>query len=111
MCFVDLLSSIPPNGAIEPKAITNARRLYNSCIDEDAIKTNTYNVMSRVINEEFGGWPSVSNFRWDESTFDLSSALLTSNQYNYFPFYYVATTIGYNSSDILGYRILVSIGS
>jgi hypothetical protein len=64
--------------------------------------------MDPLIDEEFGGWPSGSNFTWDASNFNLSHLLLKSNQYNNFPFYYVATTIDYRSSDKLRYRIRVS---
>jgi len=67
--------------------------------------------MDRVIDEEFGGWPSGSNYTWDASNFDLSHLLLKSNQYNNFPFYYVATTIDYDHIDTMRYRIQVNTWS
>ena len=92
---------------VEPKAVTNARRLYQSCVDELEIELENGVVMHDMIDEELGGLSSSSNSRWDESTFNLPNTLLKFNQYNYFPFYQVATTINYKSLDRSRYCIRV----
>ena len=92
---------------VDSKAVTNARRLYRSCVDELEIELENSAVMHDLIDEELGGLPSSSNSLWDESTFNLPNTLLKFNQYNYFPFYQVATTIDYKSPDRLRYCIRV----
>ncbi len=94
---------------MEPKAITNARRLYDSCIDEYAIDKEGLAVMHSLINKELGGWPNSAGSTWDEFMFDLSERLLKLNQYNNFVFYHVETTIDVDHLDKLRYRIRVSI--
>ena len=71
-----LLSTPSLNTTSELKAIVNIRRLYNSCIDENAIETNGINVILSLINEEFGGWPILQGSTWNNSTFNLSRLLL-----------------------------------
>ncbi len=111
MCFPDLLSSMPPRRTVEPRAITNARRLYHSCIDEDAIELEYTSVIDRVMDEEFGGWPPYFNLTLNGSTYDLYSALLKTNQYKDFPLYNVRTTIDYDLMGEAKRCIQVSIGS
>jgi hypothetical protein len=92
---------------MESKAVTNARRLYDSCVDEYAIEIESLSVVLPLINEEFGGWPLVQGSKWNESMFDLSHIMLKLSQYNNFVFYHVETTI--DNIDALKYRIRVSI--
>ncbi len=94
---------------MEPTAITNARRLYDSCIDEYAIDEEGLDVIRSLINQELGGWPKWTGSTWDESMFDLSDRLLKLNQYNKFVFYHVETTIDLDHLIKLRYRIRVSI--
>ncbi len=104
---LDLLSTSPPYGSVEPKATDNARRLYKSCINENSIEIDSWKVIISFINEELRGWPSLPDSTWNASMFDLSYILLKLSQYNMFPFYYVSTILDYNSTDILRYRIRV----
>jgi hypothetical protein len=94
---------------VEPTAITNARRLYDSCIDEYTIDKEGLYVIRSLVNQELGGWPNSTGSTWDESMFDLSDRLLKLNQYNKFVFYHVETTIGFDHFNKLRYRIRVSI--
>ncbi len=106
---LDLLSTSLPYGSLQPKATDNARRLYKSCINENSTEIDSSEVIISFINEELRGWPSLADSTWNKSMFDLSYILLKLSQYNMFPFYYVATTLDYNSTDILRYRIRVSM--
>jgi hypothetical protein len=99
VCFYeDLLSSSPPSGTIEPKAITNARRWYNSCINLHTREKETFDSFAKFMDREFGGWPAVSGTTWNESTFDFYNLMLKLNQYNQFILYTVATVIDEENS-------------
>jgi hypothetical protein len=76
---------------LEPKAIINARRLYNSCIDEDAIEKEGVGVLLSLINTEFGGWPILKGSTWNESTFNYSDLWFKLGQYTSFAFYDIIT--------------------
>ncbi len=79
--YVDLLSSA--NETEELRSVTNARRLYSSCIDEANIEREGIDPILFLINTEFGGWPILQGSSWDSSTFNLSNLLLKLRQYNY----------------------------
>jgi hypothetical protein len=102
----DLLSSLPPNRMTEAKAITNARRLYNSCVDEYAMETEGVDAILSLINTEFGGWPILQGSTWNQSMFNFSQLLFKLSQYNNFVFYHIETKI--NRKNISMYRIRVS---
>ena len=111
MYFLDLLSSMSSTRTVEPRAITNARRLYYSCIDEAAIELEDTVVIDSMLNKEFGGRPPYSNLTSNESPFDLYSTLLKVNQYNEFPLYDVSTTIDYDLTGKMKRCIQVNIRS
>jgi predicted metalloendopeptidase len=80
--FSDLLSSESPSGTVEINATVNARRMYASCVNEDAIETEGFAVMLSFINRELGGWPILQGSTWDESTFDLPRLLVKLCEYS-----------------------------
>jgi hypothetical protein len=98
--FADLLSSSPPDGITELMAITNARRLYASCVNEEAIEVDDVNVILSFVDTELGGWPILEGSGWNESTFDFFHLLLKLSQYNNFLFYDVDTTIHEMNSSV-----------
>ncbi len=106
MFVVDLLSSLPSNGNIESKAVINAR-LYNSCIDEDAIEEEGVGELLSLIDTEFGGWPILKGSTWNNSTFNFSELWFKLSQYNNFVFYDVETKISKKNAST--YHIQVNI--
>jgi hypothetical protein len=91
--FVDLLSSSPLNRIVEPKAITNIRRLYASCINETSIELKSVDEILSFINTELGGWPILQGSTWNHSTFNLSSLLIKLHEYNKAIIYNINTKI------------------
>jgi predicted metalloendopeptidase len=71
--------------------VTNARRLYRSCIDEANIEIEGVDPVLSLINKEFGGWPILHGLAWNSSTFDFSNLLLKLRQYNYNIIYKINT--------------------
>ena len=59
----------------EPKAYGNVRGLYQSCMDTDAIKSNSEDELKEII-QSLGGWPvlqetwEAKNFDWLEKSLD-----------------------------------------
>ncbi|CAF1059202.1 unnamed protein product [Adineta steineri] len=98
----DLLSS---NRTKKSKAITNARRLYSSCIDEGTIETEGVDVIMSMINKELGGWPVLQGSAWNESTFDFDRLMLKLSQYNSYIFYTVSTDVDEKNSSIRSIHI------
>ncbi|CAF2940107.1 unnamed protein product [Rotaria sp. Silwood2] len=80
--IIDLLSSTPGNGAVEPKAVINARNLYKSCINETNIEIDDVELVLSIINTELGGWPILQGVSWNVSTFNLSNFLLKLRKYD-----------------------------
>ncbi|CAF3298795.1 unnamed protein product [Rotaria socialis] len=91
--LVDILSSSPPHGTIESKAIVNARRWYSSCINESAIEMEGADLILSFIKTELGGWPVLLGPTWNESTFDFYRLMLKLSQYNNFMLYTVKAAI------------------
>ncbi|UJR21017.1 hypothetical protein I4U23_024117 [Adineta vaga] len=96
--IANLLSMPTSNTTVEPNSIINARRLYASCVNEEAIETDDVRVILSFIDTELGGWPILLGSTWDASTFDLSRLLLKLNQYNTFIFFYIMTGIDEQNS-------------
>ncbi|CAF3794993.1 unnamed protein product [Adineta steineri] len=103
--LADLLSSSPSHRTKKSKAITNARRLYSSCIDEDTIEMEDVDVIMSMINKEFGGWPVLQGSDWDESTFDFDRLMLKLSQYNNYIFYIVKTDVDEKNSSVRSIHI------
>ncbi|UJR22660.1 hypothetical protein I4U23_025699 [Adineta vaga] len=98
--LADLLSSSPLDGTKESKALTSARRLYSSCIDEDSIEMEDVDVIMPMVNKELGGWPVLQDSAWDESTFDFNRLMLKLSQYNNYMFYTVNTDADEKNSSV-----------
>jgi hypothetical protein len=106
-CFTlsDILSSSPPNEATELKATLNARRLYASCVNEDAIEAEDNDVILFFINTELGGWPILQGSAWNNSTFNLSRLLLKLNAYSSSVIYNIGTQIDEKNSSFRSIRV------
>ena len=90
--LIDLLSSSTPNRTNEPNAIINARRLYASCLNEEATETEGVDILISLINTQFGGWPILQGSSWDNSTFNFARLLIKMNEYGNNVIYAVGTT-------------------
>lgn len=97
---IDLLSLLPPNGTNESKSIINARRLYDSCVNEEAIEANGANAMLSLINIELGGWPILQGSTWNNSTFNFSNLLLKLVEYGSYIIYAVGTEVDNKNSSV-----------
>lgn len=103
--FIDLLSATPSNTTKELDAIVNARRYYNSCVHEEQIETDGIDTILSLINNEFGGWPIMQGFNWNNSNFNFAQLLIKLNEYNSFSFYAAATSINDKNSSSMGIRV------
>lgn len=102
--WIDLLSTPVPDGTVEPKAITNARQLFKSCISVYTYETgDVYDVLD-LIDREFGGYPEWKNSVWGKKKFDLAEVLLKLNQYNFRPIFDVRTKSYVNYLNIKNYN-------
>lgn len=107
--FEDILSSTSLNISAESKAITNARRLYTSCVNETTIELDGVDVILSFINKELGGWPILLGSMWKESTFDLLHLMTRLSQHNNFIFYKVKSVADEKNSSIRSIRVRVYI--
>jgi membrane metallo-endopeptidase-like protein 1 len=107
--IIDLLSSTPMNGTAEPNAILNARRLYNSCINESNIEADGVEPVLSVVENEFGGWPILQGPSWNASTFNLSDLLLKLRKYDNEIIYRIDTATNEENSSV--YDIEIGQGS
>lgn len=80
--MLDLLSTPPPHGTNEPTAITNARILYETCLNEDHIEAEDVTPILSLINRELGGWPILEGSDWNDSSFNLLNLLVTLRKYS-----------------------------
>ncbi|CAF4676254.1 unnamed protein product, partial [Rotaria sp. Silwood2] len=95
---IDLLSSPPVNNVNEPKAVLNARRFYNSCIDEDEVEANGVDTILSLINTEFGGWPILQGSSWNSAKFDLPNLLFQLRKYYSNTIYRIDTAVNEENS-------------
>ncbi|CAF0826080.1 unnamed protein product [Adineta steineri] len=107
--LADLLSSSPSSNRMKKsKSITNARRLYSSCIDEGTIEMQGVDVIMSVVNKELGGWPVLQGSAWKESTFDFDRLMLKLSQYSSYTFYAVHTDVDEKNSSVRSIHFDVS---
>lgn len=102
---LELLLSPLPNGTVELKSILHARNMYQSCIDEDAIDAEGVDVILRLVDTEFGGWPILKGSTWDNSKFNFSYLLLKLSEYKYNVFYNIRTEIDEKNSTFRSIRV------
>ncbi|CAF1615486.1 unnamed protein product [Rotaria sp. Silwood1] len=96
----NLLSSTPGNGAVEPKAVINARNLYKSCINDTNIEIDGVELVLPIINTELGGWPILQGASWNVSTFNLSNLLLKLRKYDNGIVFSVATATDQKNASV-----------
>ncbi len=101
----DLLTSPLPDGTAELNSTLNARRMYASCINEEAIEAENIDVILPFINNELGGWPILQGLGWDSSTFNLSRILLKLAEYSNSVIYNAGTQIDQQNSSMRSIRI------
>lgn len=105
----DLLSSSVSNETELPKSVINARRLYQSCVNEDNLTDDDMDSFLSSIREQFFDWLTNPNITFDEYNFHLTELLLKFNEYNSFFFYQIKTTIDFDNIETLKYRIRVEL--
>ncbi|CAF3752104.1 unnamed protein product [Rotaria sp. Silwood1] len=98
--IIDLLSSTLGNGAVEPKAVINARNLYKSCINDTNIEIDGVELVLPIINTELGGWPILQGASWNVSTFNLSNLLLKLRKYDNGIVFSVATATDQKNASV-----------
>jgi neprilysin len=103
----DLLSAMPTSRTVEPNAVINARRLYQSCLNESNIEIDGVEPILDIINNEFGGWPILEGTMWNDATYNLTNLLLQLRKYDNGMIYSVGTATNQENSSI--YDIEVSI--
>jgi len=79
--YLDLLST-PSSSDTEPKAVINARNLYDSCINETNIENDGVERVLNILNEEFGGWPILEGSTWNDTNYNLTNLLLQLRRYD-----------------------------
>lgn len=80
--YVDLLSASQKNATSEPRAISNARVLYQTCLNEDQIEAEDVTPILSLINQELGGWPILQGTQWNNASFNLLNLLVTLRTYS-----------------------------
>jgi hypothetical protein len=103
--YSDILTLPLPNDTIDIQSIINARRLYNSCINESAIESEGVDEIISLINEEFGGWPILQGSSWNVSSFNFSHLLFKLREYNHNIIYYFGTSIDDRNSSTYYIRV------
>lgn len=95
----DILTSPLPNDTVHIKAVSNARVLYSSCVNESAIESAGADTLLSLVETELGGWPILHGSSWRETHFNLSRLLIKLREYNsHIIFYSTTTTDDKNSS-------------
>ena len=70
------------NVSADPRAIVNARNLYQSCMNESAIELDGVGPILSILNDEFGGWPIISGNLAVPPPFDPVNLLLKIRKYD-----------------------------
>lgn len=107
--LADLFSKSPPKGTKELNAITNARRLFNSCAEEVEYDSDDVNNILSIINNEFGGWPILQGSKWNSSTFNFSQLFLKLNKHNKYVIFEIHARVNDENSSIKGIRVRLNI--
>ncbi|CAF0819256.1 unnamed protein product [Rotaria sordida] len=103
--IIDVLSSSTSTSIDESHAIINARRLYASCIDEEAIEMENVNVLLSFINTQLGGWAILQGSKWNSSTFNILNQLLKLFEYKHSVIFNVDTVVDDQNSSANVIRI------
>ena len=103
----DILTSPLPNATAGIRSINNARRLYDSCVNEAAIEASGPDALLSILNSELGGWPILRGSSWTSATFNLSRLLVKLREYSQSVIYSSGTSTDDKNSS--AYFIQVSI--
>lgn len=80
LLLVDILTNPLPDEVKSIAAIDNARLLYHSCVNEDAIEKEGIIKILDIVND-LGGWPMIEGLRWNSSNFNLSRLITKVRDY------------------------------
>ncbi|UJR18376.1 hypothetical protein I4U23_005280 [Adineta vaga] len=86
----------------ELQSILNARILYASCINEEAIETDSLKTILSFIDTELGGWPIIKGSDWSSLNYSLANQLLRLTLYGLNPLYTIVTSIDAINSSSYG---------
>ncbi len=103
--YSDILTTPLPNDTINIESIINARRLYNSCINETGIEVEGIEEILSLINNEFGGWPILQGSSWNSSLFNFSNLLIKLREYSHNIIYSCGTSIDDRNSSVYYIRV------
>ena len=104
---VELLEnpSLTSNKVNALSPVINARRLYQSCMNESLIEERGAASLLALINGKFGGWPILRSSNWDEKSFDFAELLLRINDYATSIIFAIDTSINDRNSSIHSIRV------
>jgi hypothetical protein len=103
--YLDILTLPLPNDTTNIQSINNARRLYDSCVNETAIESDGADAILSFINTQFGGWPILQGSSWNNSSFNLSNLLLKLREYNHNIIYSCGTSTDDKNSSAYYIRV------
>ncbi|CAF1552281.1 unnamed protein product, partial [Rotaria sp. Silwood1] len=106
--IVDMLTSPLPNNTAHIQSLINARRLYDSCVNETAIELESINTILSFVNNELGGWPILQGSSWNSLSFNLSRLLLKLREYSHNILYGCGTSPDDKNSSIYYIRVYQS---
>ncbi|CAF1624746.1 unnamed protein product [Rotaria sp. Silwood1] len=78
----DMLTSPIPADLNNLQSVINARRFYETCINETVIESESINVILSIVND-LGGWPILQGSSWNETSFNLTNLLIRLREYGY----------------------------
>ncbi|CAF3878144.1 unnamed protein product [Rotaria sp. Silwood1] len=77
-----MLTSPIPADLNNLQSVINARRFYETCINETVIESESINVILSIVND-LGGWPILQGSSWNETSFNLTNLLIRLREYGY----------------------------
>lgn len=107
-CFffaIDILTFPLSDKTKNIQAVQNARRLYNSCVNEEVVENEGVDGLLSVVKNEFGGWPILEGLSWRDSSFNLSNLLFKLREYNHNIIYSCSTSIDDRNSSSYFIRV------
>ena len=104
---VELLEnpSLTSNKVNALSPVINARRLYESCMNESLIEEQGAASLLALINGKFGGWPILRSSNWDEKSFNFAELLLRINEYTTSIVFAIDTSINDRNSSVHSIRV------
>jgi len=103
--YSDILTLPLPNDTINIQSIINARRFYDSCVNETGIEVDGIEEILSLINNQFGGWPILQGSSWDNSSYNFSNLLIKLREYSHNIIYNCGTSIDDRNSSVYYIRV------